>query len=272
VFLVDTLPPGCGEMEGAGFVRVEDTLEALHCLAKWRRESFRGKVIAVTGSTGKTIVKEWLASTLSLAKSVIRSPKSYNSQVGVALSLMNLEDQYEIAVIEAGISRPGEMERLARIIRPDTVIITNIGEAHGENFEGRKAIAAEKLLLTEGADLVICCADDELIGREMAASHPEIPLYTWSLSGKNAALAVKASDTEDNADFKLHNSGSLVCSCHSICRSGVHRERCLCHRMLPGREDTCRDYSQGNGGAAGGGYADGGEAGQERVYPHRGLL
>ncbi len=198
VFLVDTLPPGSGEMEGAGFVRVEDTLEALHCLAKWRRESFRGKVIAVTGSTGKTIVKEWLASTLSLAKSVIRSPKSYNSQVGVALSLMNLEDQYEIAVIEAGISRPGEMERLARIIRPDTVIITNIGEAHGENFEGRKAIAAEKLLLTEGADLVICCADDELIGREMAASHPEIPLYTWSLSGKNAALAVKASDTEDN--------------------------------------------------------------------------
>jgi len=198
LFLVDTLPPGHREMAGAGFVVVEDTLEALHCLAKWRRDSFSGKVIAVTGSAGKTIVKEWLAGTLSLVKSVIRSPKSYNSQVGVALSLMNLDDNYETAVIEAGISRPGEMDKLARIIRPDTVIITNIGDAHGENFTGRKAIAAEKLKLTAGADLVICSADDELIRNEMAASHPGIPLYTWTLSGKKAALAVEAADTADN--------------------------------------------------------------------------
>jgi alanine racemase len=198
LFLADTLPPGHREMNGAGFVTVEDTLEALHRLAKWRRESFRGKVIAVTGSTGKTIVKEWLAGTMSLAKSVIRSPKSYNSQVGVALSLMNLDDHYEMAVIEAGISRPGEMERLARIIRPDTVIITNIGDAHGENFTGRTAIATEKLKLTAGADIVICCADDEIIMNEMAASHPGIPLFTWTLSGRNAALAVEASDTGNN--------------------------------------------------------------------------
>ncbi len=198
LFLVDTLPPGHREMAGAGFVRAEDTLEALQCLAKWRRESFRGKVIAVTGSAGKTIVKEWLAGTLSLVKSVIRSPKSYNSQVGVALSLLNLDDQYDTAVIEAGISRPGEMERLARIIRPDTVIVTNVGDAHGENFTGRESIAAEKLKLTRGAYLVICCADDEIIRKEMAASHPEIPLYTWTLSGKSASLAVIAEDTEDN--------------------------------------------------------------------------
>ena len=198
LFLADTLPPGHREMNGAGFVTVEDTLEALHRLAKWRRESFRGKVIAVTGSTGKTIVKEWLAGTMSLAKSVIRSPKSYNSQVGVALSLMNLDDHYEMAVIEAGISRPGEMERLARIIRPDTVIITNIGDAHGEHFPGRTAIATEKLKLTAGADIVICCADDEIIMNEMAASHPGIPLFTWTLSGRNAALAVEASDTGNN--------------------------------------------------------------------------
>ena len=198
LFLVDTLPPGHREMAGAGFVTVGDTLEALHCLAKWRRESYRGKIIAVTGSAGKTIVKEWLAGTLSLTKSVIRSPKSYNSQVGVALSLLNLDDQYEIAVIEAGISRPGEMERLARIIKPDTVIITNIGDAHGENFAGRKATAAEKLKLTAGAGLVICCADDDTVRKEMAVSHPGIPLYTWSLSGKNASLAVETTETGDN--------------------------------------------------------------------------
>ncbi|MCK7541853.1 MAG: Mur ligase family protein [Marinilabiliales bacterium] len=150
-------------MTGAGFVKVDDTLEALHRLAKWRRESFGGKVIAVTGSAGKTVVKEWLADVMSTTISVIRSPKSYNSQVGVALSLMNIDDRYEAAVIEAGISRPGEMEKLARIIRPDTVIITNIGDAHGENFAGREAIAAEKLRLAAEAGLVICNADDEVI-------------------------------------------------------------------------------------------------------------
>lgn len=194
LFLVDTLPHNCREMAGAGFVRVGDTLEALHRLAQWRRESFGGKVIAVTGSTGKTIVKEWLAGVLSTTKSVIRSPKSYNSQVGVALSLMNIDERYEMAVIEAGISRPGEMERLARIIRPDTVIITNIGDAHGENFAGRDAIAREKLRLASGARLVICSADDEVIRNEMATSYPSVPLFTWSLSGSPATLSVEASE------------------------------------------------------------------------------
>ncbi len=102
----------------------------------------KARVIAVTGSAGKTVVKEWLAETLGTVKSVIRSPRSYNSQVGVALSLMNIDNRFDVAVIEAGISRPGEMEKLARIIRPDTVVITNIGDAHGENFENREAIAS----------------------------------------------------------------------------------------------------------------------------------
>jgi alanine racemase len=191
VFLVDTLPAGPGTMEGAGFIRVADTLEALHSLALWKRNTFRGKVIAVTGSTGKTIVKEWLAGVLSSTKSVIRSPKSFNSQVGVALSLMNIDDRHEVAVIEAGISRPGEMEKLARIIRPDTVIVTNIGDAHGENFSGRKAIAAEKLRLAEGAGKVICNADDEIIRKEMALRYPSVSLFTWSLSGSEAGLVVE---------------------------------------------------------------------------------
>lgn len=183
LFLVDTVPGKQLEMADACFIRVSNTLEALHRLAWWRRDNYRGKVIAVTGSTGKTIVKEWLAGILSITRSVIRSPKSFNSQVGVALSLLNLDDRYEVAVIEAGISRPGEMEKLERIIRPDTVIITNIGDAHGENFTGREAIAAEKLRLAKGAGLVICCADDENIMREMAASYDSVPLFTWSMSG-----------------------------------------------------------------------------------------
>ncbi len=194
LFLVDTVPGKQLEMADACFIRVSNTLEALHRLAWWRRDNYRGKVIAVTGSTGKTIVKEWLAGILSITRSVIRSPKSYNSQVGVALSLLNLDDRYEVAVIEAGISRPGEMEKLERIIRPDTVIITNIGDAHGENFTGREAIAAEKLRLAKGAGLVICCADDENIMREMAASYDSVPLFTWSMSGSPASLDVKAAE------------------------------------------------------------------------------
>jgi alanine racemase len=201
LFLVDSVPHNCMDMTGAGFVRVNDTLEALHRLAQWRRESFKGKVIAVTGSTGKTIVKEWLAGVMSTTKSVIRSPKSYNSQVGVALSLMNIDERYEVAVIEAGISRPGEMERLARIIRPDTVIITNIGDAHGENFAGREAIAAEKLRLAAGAALVICSADEEIIRNEMALRYPTVPMSTWSLSGSPADLTVEASGIKDNGQL-----------------------------------------------------------------------
>ena len=199
LFLVDTLPPGHREMTDAGFVKVNNTLDALHNLAQWRRDSFKGKVIAVTGSTGKTIVKEWLAGVLSTVKSVIRSPKSFNSQVGVALSLMNLDDTYEIAIIEAGISRPGEMEKLARIIRPDTVIVTNIGDAHGENFPGREAIAAEKLRLTSGTGLVICNADDEIVRKEMVSAHSEVPLFTWSVSGKDADLIIEHTEADDNS-------------------------------------------------------------------------
>lgn len=201
LFMVDTLPANHGEMAGAGFVRVDNTLEALHRLAGWRRNSFRGKVIAVTGSAGKTIVKEWLAGVLSNAVSVIRSPRSYNSQVGVALSLMNLDDRFDVAVIEAGISRPGEMEKLARIIRPDTVIITNIGDAHGENFTGREAVAAEKLMLAAGASLVICCADDQIIMKEMASRYHSVPLFTWSVSGQEAGLRVEVAETTNNGQI-----------------------------------------------------------------------
>jgi alanine racemase len=201
LFLVDTLPANHGEMAGAGFVMVDNTLEALHRLAGWRRDSFRGKVIAVTGSAGKTIVKEWLAGVLSVTTTVIRSPRSYNSQVGVALSLMNLDDRFDVAVIEAGISRPGEMEKLARIIRPDTVIITNIGDAHGENFTGREAIAAEKLMLASGAGQAICCADDQIIMKEMASRYPSVPLFTWSVSGQEAGLRVEVAETTNNGQI-----------------------------------------------------------------------
>jgi alanine racemase len=201
LFLVNTIPPGATIMDGAGFVKVNDTLVALQRLAAWHRQGFRGRVIAVTGSAGKTVVKEWLAVVMSTASSVIRSPRSYNSQVGVPLSLLNTGDQHEVAIIEAGISKPGEMKRLADIICPDTVIITNIGDAHRENFSGREAIAAEKLRLAEGASTIICCADDEIIMREIASSYPSATLFTWSLSGASASLRAEVCESETTGQY-----------------------------------------------------------------------
>ena len=190
LFLVDTLPDGHEIMTGAAFVKVSDTLEALHSLAARKRDGFRGRVIAVTGSAGKTIVKEWLAETMGTVRSVIRSPRSYNSQLGVALSLLNIDERYDVAVIEAGISRPGEMEKLARIIRPDTVVVTNVGDAHGENFSSREEIAAEKLILAAGAGLIIYNADDRVIRHEVEDKYSHLRAFTWSLTGSEASLSV----------------------------------------------------------------------------------
>lgn len=194
LFLVDTVPDGHEIMTGAAFVKVGDTLEALHSLASAKRDGFRGKVIAVTGSAGKTIVKEWLAETMGAVRSVIRSPRSYNSQLGVALSLLNIDERYDVAVIEAGISKPGEMGKLARIIRPDTVVITNVGDAHGENFSGREGIAAEKLILAAGAGLIIYNADDRVIRHEVEEKYSHLRAFTWSLTGSEASLNVTVSD------------------------------------------------------------------------------
>lgn len=191
LFLVDTLPADLHVMAGAAFVRVVDTLTALHKLAAWNRKQYHGKVIAVTGSAGKTIVKEWLAEMLGTAMSVIRSPRSYNSQVGVPLSLLNIDDRYDVAVIEAGISRPGEMQKLAEIIKPDIVILTNIGDAHGENFRGKSEIATEKLKLAAGTELLICSADDPVVSSVVAKWQGKKNIFNWSLTLKPATFSVK---------------------------------------------------------------------------------
>ena len=116
-------------------------------------------MIAITGSNGKTIVKEWLNELLEADYSIVRSPKSYNSQTGVPLSVWQIEEGHELGIFEAGISRRGEMEKLEAILKPTIGIFTNIGEAHSEGFSGLAEKAAEKLKLFEGAEVVICCGD-----------------------------------------------------------------------------------------------------------------
>ncbi|MGC6533299.1 MAG: bifunctional UDP-N-acetylmuramoyl-tripeptide:D-alanyl-D-alanine ligase/alanine racemase [Flavobacteriales bacterium] len=140
-------------------VVVTDSLRGLQALAAAHRHRHNLPVVGITGSNGKTVVKEWLNLLLAAHFSVVRSPRSYNSQVGVPLSVWNLGPNHEMALFEAGISQPGEMRALANLIGPSHVVLTNVRDAHLEHFVDRQALAREKALLCVDAHTVVYCAD-----------------------------------------------------------------------------------------------------------------
>ncbi len=166
----------------AVFFSVDDTLIALQQVAATKRNASNIPVVGITGSNGKTIVKEWLYQLLSPDVNIVRSPKSYNSQVGVPLSVWKLGPEHGLALFEAGISEPGEMIRLERIIRPTIGILTNLGHAHDENFTSLKQKAHEKLDLFQHCDTLIYCKDYLIIEEELAhyvfVKRPR--MFTWS--------------------------------------------------------------------------------------------
>ncbi len=186
---------------GAGFIQVKDTLAALQQIAAANRSLFDKPVIGITGSNGKTVVKEWLYATLSEERRVLRSPRSYNSQIGVALSAWLIDREDELAILEAGISQPGEMENLERIIRPDIGIFTNIGEAHSEGFLSLRQKVAEKLKLFVHTPVIIYCRDYVALHEAMLQLHSQTKegmqrrLFSWSLKG-DAELLVTAHKPE----------------------------------------------------------------------------
>lgn len=141
-------------LEEANFLVVNDTLEALQLVAKHHRGKFNIPVIAITGSNGKTIVKEWLYHFLREHYNIVRSPKSYNSQVGVPLSLLQIDSEHSLAIFEAGISEVGEMEKLEAMIRPTVGILTNLRDAHIDNFKGKDELKSEKYKLFQNCDYV----------------------------------------------------------------------------------------------------------------------
>ncbi|MBN2480506.1 MAG: bifunctional UDP-N-acetylmuramoyl-tripeptide:D-alanyl-D-alanine ligase/alanine racemase [Bacteroidales bacterium] len=170
----------------AGFIMVEDTLQSLQQLAAHHRETYTCPVTAITGSNGKTIIKEWLYHCLADILPVTRSPKSYNSQIGVPLSLWLLDDQTRLGIFEAGISLPGEMNRLRQMIKPDIGIFTNIGEAHQENFLNIEQKIEEKLKLFYGCRYLVFCLDHHNI-RSCIERSPElagVELFRWSFTSK----------------------------------------------------------------------------------------
>jgi len=178
-----TTPVSC--REGAGersFVLVSDVLRALQQFSAQHRRRFLTPVIGITGSNGKTVVKEWVFQTISHEKNIVRSPRSYNSQIGVPLSVCLLDEKHDLAVFEAGISQRGEMERLQTILIPDIGIFTHLGEAHQENFTSKYEKAQEKLKLFRLCRTVIYCRDCVEIA-DILENDPEyraVSRFSWS--------------------------------------------------------------------------------------------
>lgn len=163
-FMVERRPSAEALAEDAGCVVVDNALQALQRLAAAHREAFKGCVVGITGSNGKTVVKEWVARALPQSVKFFASPMSYNSQLGVALSLLMIQGDEQVVFIEAGISQRGEMERLERMIRPDMVVMTSIGDAHQCNFDSIEEKIREKLILARDAHTFIYHSAYDQIG------------------------------------------------------------------------------------------------------------
>lgn len=166
----------------ANVIQVANPVEALQRIAKSHRQQFDIPVIGITGSNGKTIVKEWLFQLLSPDYSIAKSPGSYNSQVGVPLSVWRIQPQNQMGIFEAGISKPGEMAALEQVIQPTIGLITNIGPAHDEGFTDLRQKTREKVGLFRGCEKVIFCRDQPIVSEIVHESG--LPSFSWSLHGE----------------------------------------------------------------------------------------
>ena len=184
-FVVNRPVQGCEE---AVFLIHPDVKAALQQVAAWHRHQCGLPVVGITGSNGKTTVKEWLYQLLSPAMPVWCSPRSYNSQLGVPLSIWGIRPQHQLAIIEAGISKRGEMAALADMIAPTYGIFTNLGTAHDEGFVNRDEKLQEKKRLFEGVELLVCCRDHEPLFSSLQAAG--LPLLSWSVTGLAADLSI----------------------------------------------------------------------------------
>ncbi len=254
-FVVTVIPAEAASFEGCNFLVVRNPLEALQTLAAYHRSRFDIPVITITGSNGKTTVKEWLYQLLSPDFNVCRSPRSYNSQVGVPLSVWLMSPHNDIAIIEAGISQPGEMARIERIVRPTVGVLTNIGEAHQENFLSYDIKCAEKLSLLTSCRSVVLNYTDNTVMRGASVLPASVERIAWTKLGRengteaDATLVVRSIEKENNRatvkfsvnnelgqytipfidDAAIENSITCFAVCLSL-RSRVNIEE-ICERM-----------------------------------------
>ena len=172
-FVVMNKPSTTGLAE-ANFILVTDTLVALQVLARHHRLQLDYPIIAITGSNGKTMVKEWLALALEEKRTVTKTPLSYNSQIGVPYSVLSLSANADIAIMEAGISEKNEMEKLANILSPQIGLFTNLGDAHDSGFSSRAEKLEEKLSLFKDAELLIYNEDQPQVAKKIKKHYPHI--------------------------------------------------------------------------------------------------
>lgn len=190
-FVVSELPENFTQYKDTNFLQVASPLKALQKLATHHREQFQVPVVGITGSNGKTIVKEWLYQLLSSDYTITRSPRSYNSQIGVPLSVWLMNEHTRLGIFEAGISEMEEMEALAPIIRPSIGILTNIGGAHQENFPSLQDKCMEKLQLFKDCDVIIYNGDNELISSCVSKSLFTAREIAWSMKDTERPLFIE---------------------------------------------------------------------------------
>lgn len=199
-FVVEDVPENMEQVyPKANFLKVINSLEALQRLAERHRDEFNIPVVGIAGSNGKTMVKEWLYQILSPNMHVTRSPRSYNSQIGVPLSVWLMNEQTQVGVFEAGISKPGEMLALRDIVQPSIAVLTNIGTAHQENFSSMEEKCHEKLIFFHDAEKMVYDGDDALVTKVLATFDYKGEKLYWSLKDKTAPLYIKAVEKKDTA-------------------------------------------------------------------------
>ena len=211
-FVVSNLSDFPKKFPDASFLLVDEVLTSLQKFATYHRQQFSYPVIGITGSNGKTIVKEWLSQLLANEKRVVRSPKSYNSQVGVPLSVLLMGNDFDLAIFEAGISFPGEMEKLETIISPDIGILTNLGAAHQENFPDILSKADEKMKLFSNSKTLIYCKDIAEIDRlaHLAMQEKGLKLFTWGRgNGSNITLVEVAENKGSSTIFLRYENADV---------------------------------------------------------------
>ena len=214
-FAVQYLPEGYAtEYPEASFLKVENSIAALQRIAALHRRNFHIPVIGITGSNGKTTVKEWMYNLLHDDVYVTRSPRSYNSQIGVPLSVWMLNKQSETAIFEAGISRTGEMEVLEDIIKPTICIFTNIGTAHQENFSSPEEKANEKALLCRNAHYAVYCLDNDVVRNAIIRSGFAGEHISWSRKDSSARLYISSvtynDDLSANISYTFRNTNGMM--------------------------------------------------------------
>ena len=192
-FVVEQVPEHYEKLyPEANFLRVPHTLAALQRLAERHRDEFDLPIVGITGSNGKTMVKEWLYQLLLPSQRIVRSPRSYNSQIGVPLSVWLLNEQTEVGIFEAGISQPGEMMALRDIIQPTIGVLTTLGAAHQENFRSMEEKCMEKLELMHDTEAMVYCSDNDIVSRCIRRMSYKGEKISWSTCDEQASLFVKS--------------------------------------------------------------------------------